>query len=190
MSFEPHKAFEEAAERHEHAAHGGGRGARWVPIAAAILAVLAAIANLVGSQRSTSAIVSKNEAILFTARASDTYNEYEARSIKQHIYEAALATGSAREPAKLAAVAKHERTAKVPVLEKARGFEEEAKLANERSERSLKSFETIEVGVTFLEVAIVLVSISALASTPFLTIVAVLASAVGIVIFLMGLGSH
>jgi hypothetical protein len=179
--FDAAKAFDEARERSER-----GRGARWVPVAAAILAVLAAMTSLVTTQRSTLALVSKNQAILLTTKASDAYNEYEARSIKQHLYEALIAAGGVRNPAKLHAIARHESSAGVPVIAKAREFEHGAEAANEQSERALHSYERLEIGVTFLEIAIVLVSISALASTRFLTIVACAATIAGIALSLIG----
>jgi len=183
--FDAGKAFEEAHERHESTRHG----ASWVPIAAAIIAVVAAISNLVGSQRSTIALSSKSEALRQTTLASDSYSYYESRSIKQHIYEALVASGTAHDPAKLSGVAEHEKTAAVPILAKARAFEHAAEVANERSERYLHSFERIEIGVTFLEISIVLISISALATTRFLTIVAASATALDVIIVLVGLFS-
>ncbi|HTA39005.1 MAG TPA: DUF4337 family protein, partial [Candidatus Acidoferrales bacterium] len=56
----------------------------------------------------------------------------------------------------------------------------------EQSELILKSYETLEIGTTFCEIAIVLVSISALASTRiFLTIGSTLA-AIGLVFLIYG----
>src|SRR5918911_1176076 len=62
---------EQAAERDE----GFGRRAA---VLVSILAAFLAIASLAGSRAST-------EAILAQARASDTYNEYQANSLKRHI---------------------------------------------------------------------------------------------------------
>jgi hypothetical protein len=182
--FDAAKTFTEAHER----AEGGDRprAPRWVPVAAAILAVLAAITGLLSTQRSTIALTTKNEAILLTTKASDAYNEYESRSIKEHLYEALIAAGGVRDPKKLHAVAEHERTAGIPVFIKAKNYEREATETNERSERALRSYEHLEVGVTFLEIAIVLVSISALVSTRLLTVVASVATVAGIVISAVG----
>jgi hypothetical protein len=181
--FDAHKAFEEAKERHEQ---GERHGASWVPIAAAILAVITAIFGGIASQNSSRAFISKNEAILETAHASDTYAEYESRSIKEHIYEAQVDAGNARDPAKELAVATHEKTEAKPLLGKARRFEAAAATANEVSERSLRRYETMEVGITFLDIAIVLVSISALVTTRALTIVAAAGALGGIVVCLYG----
>jgi len=182
--FDAAKALTEAHER-----SGDGernRAPRWVPLAAAILAVLAAIGSLATNQRQTLALTTKNQAILLTTKASDAYNEYESRSIKQHLYEALIAAGSVRNPEKLHTIALHERNAGIPVFVKAREFERSAAASNERSERALKSNELLEIGVTFLEIAIVLVSISALASTRILTVVASVATVAGIVMVVVG----
>jgi hypothetical protein len=54
--FAAHKAFE-ATERSQSEHHG----ARWVPIAAAILAVVTAAFSLLVAQRSTESLVAKND---------------------------------------------------------------------------------------------------------------------------------
>jgi hypothetical protein len=181
--FAAHKAFEEATERSQSEHHG----ARWVPIAAAILAVVTAVFSLLVAQRSTESLVAKNDAILATARASDAYNEYEARSIKQHIYDALVTAGAARDPSALRTVAAHEKAAGLPVLANARRFEKDAVTAGERSAHLLLQVMTMEVGVTFLDIAIVLVSISALVTTRVLTTVAAIGAGGGLLVCVGGL---
>lgn len=179
----PSDAFREAHERHEAATEGG---LRWVPLAAAVLAVLAAIGGFLANQRSTQALVAKNDAIVAVTRASDTYNEYESRSIKQHIYEAAIVAGRGGNVAKLHAVAAHESAAKGPVLEKARGYDEDAVRQNERSERLLHAHEILEIATTLFEIAIVLVSITALVGSRLLPIVSGGAAAIGVAVLIVG----
>jgi hypothetical protein len=181
-----HKTFEEASEIGGHGAHQAKHGAKWVPIAAAVLAVITAVFTLFTAQRSTESLVEKNEAILQTTRASDAYNEYEARSIKQHIYESLVTAGIARNPDALERVAQHERAAGKPVLAKAKLAEQSAAEANARATRLRSQFVTMEIGITLLDIAIVLVSISALVSTPALTIVAASAAAVGLLTCAVG----
>jgi hypothetical protein len=62
---------EEASERREDFG-------RQAAVVVSVLAALLAIASLAGSRAST-------EAILAQARASDTYNEYQANSLKRHV---------------------------------------------------------------------------------------------------------
>jgi len=194
--FNAHKAIEEATERHEHAehaAHGSGTKApphvRLVPIAAALLAVVAAIATLLSNKSATEALALKNEAILLRTEASDAYNFYESRSIKEHIYQAALDANPSLSPpvrAKLRDISKHEKTEKRPVLERARALEEDAKKASRRSERVLQAHEVMEGGVTLLEVAIAIVSISALTSSTFLVGFGAVAAIGGLALLLYG----
>ena len=156
----------------------GEGGPRWMPIATAIVAVLAALIGLLNSQRSTQALIQKNEEIAALAKASDTYNYYQAKAIKEELYKGLIV--SHRADPKLQAVVDHEETSKKPVLEKARDYDREADAANARSERYLRSHETLEISVTLLEVAIVILSISTLAGTVTLPVIAGLAILAGI----------
>lgn len=179
----PSEQFKEAHERHEAA---GERGPRWVPLAAAILAVLAALSGFVSNIRSTAALVAKNDAIIATTNASDTYAQYQAGRIKYYVYQAAIDAGTARDPAKLAATAASEKRKGPPLLTKAEGFVHEAEHLNRESERLLRSHEIIEIATTLFEVSIVLVSITALVGSRLLPVVAGIASALALAIFAVG----
>ena len=181
---DPAKTFEEAHERHQA---GGEHGPRWVPLVAAILAVLAAITTFVSNLRSTGALIAKNDAIVATARAADTYNEFEAGRIKYYIYQAAIDTNRGGDVAKLRATADRETKKGPPLLAKARAFDEQAAHDNERSERLLLSHEIIEVATTLFEVSIVLISITALVGSRLLPTIAGIASLAGVIIFLVWL---
>jgi Domain of unknown function (DUF4337) len=65
----------ELMENHEHAAED--KSLRPVAFAMSILAVLVAIVTLLGHRAST-------EAVLAQSRASDQWNEYQAKRIRQH----------------------------------------------------------------------------------------------------------
>ena len=185
MSATPAKAFEDAHERHAH----GHEGPRWVPIAAAVLAVLAAIATYFGNLRSTQALVEKNDSIVAITHASDTWSQYQAGRLKYYVATTALDQGvnSGGSAAKLKATAAKEAAKGPALMEKAKAFEEEAAHHNERSERLLQSHETIEVGATLFEVAIVLVSITALVGSRLLMISGGVAAVLGMAFFLIGL---
>ena len=62
-------------------------GNKLVSLAAAIIAVLAALGTLFSHHRSIAALSAKNQAILTQARATDTYNAYEAKQIRYNIYQ-------------------------------------------------------------------------------------------------------
>ncbi len=181
----PADAFKEAHERHEH----GREGPSWVPLAAAVLAVLAAVSGYFGNLRSTEALVEKNDAIVSTTKASDTWSQYQSERIKYYIAQTAIdaGTGPGAKVEGLKQNAAEEKAKAPPLMKKARAFEEEAVAHNERSERLLKQHETIEVGTTLFEVAIVLVSITVLVGSRLLPLVSGLAAALGIVFFVLGL---
>lgn len=170
----------EAAERHKEAGTS-----RWMPIAAAVAAVLAALSTMMSNQRATQSIISKNQAILSFTRASDTYNYYQAKSIKEEVYRAAMLGRGTLAAAK--AIADHERDTKAAVLSKATALEKQAEDEDALSERYVKSYETLEKGVAFLEVAVVVFSISSLVTTLALPLLAALAALVGVGFSIAGL---
>jgi hypothetical protein len=167
----------EANERNEHLS--GGRN-KLVPLAAAIIAVLAALGTLFSHHRSITALTAKNEAILTQSRASDRYNSYESKRVRYHVYSAFLAAGLPQAPAGkvyLKELADKEQASSLATFADAERLEKLSQEHEDRAEMVLKSYETLEIGTTFCEIAIVLVSISALASTrAFLTIGSILAA--------------
>jgi hypothetical protein len=155
-------------------------------MATALLALLAAVTGLLGNLRVTQANMAKSDAIIATTNAADAYNEYESRSIKEHIYEAAVAAGTTRDPKPLQQIAQHEASGKAVLLAKARALEKTAARFTERSEHILTSHEILEVGTTLFEIAIVLISVAALVGSRLLPITAAIAGAAGAVVGLYG----
>jgi len=175
-------AYSEISEAAERQKESGA--SRWMPIAAAAMAVLAALATMMSNSRATQAIISKNQAILSFTRASDTYNYYQAKSIKEEVYRATTLS-SANAAAKT--IIDHEHATKQGVLAKATALEKQAEAEDAMSERYVDSYETLEKGVAFLEVAVVVFSISSLVSGFVLPIVAAIAAVVGIGFAVSGL---
>jgi hypothetical protein len=179
--FDAHKAVEEAQERGEHAGEAKFRG---ILLLAALVAVIAAIASLLSNQHATAALQAKNEAILDQAHATDAWNFYEARSIKQHIYQAASDAASqlsATSRAQLAATAKHEGRDQGALLKQAQQYEAQVEVDNRRSEELMHRHEILEASVTFFEVSIAIVSIAGIVASRWLV-------GVGIVVALIGFG--
>lgn len=164
-------------------------GPRWVPIAAAVLAVLAAVSGYLGNRHSTQALFAKNEAIVATTHASDTFAQYQSERLKYYVSQSALDQGlnPGGNAARLRANVKREAAKGPPLLERAHRFDEQADREDARSERLLGQAETIEVGTTLFEVAIVLVSITALVGSRLLPISAGVAAVGGVLFFLLGL---
>jgi small-conductance mechanosensitive channel len=186
--FHAKDAFESAHARHEFAERGGLHAPRWVPIAAAVLALLAASTGLVANLRVTQSSAAKSDAIIFITRAADAYNEFGSRSVRQHIYEAALeGTTDPRRAAHLRSIAEHEKQEKAPLLQKARTLDERSRAATDHAEHILTSHEILSVATTLFEIAIVLVSVTALVGSRLLPIAAAIATAAGLAIALRGL---
>lgn len=167
-----------------------GGGNRLVSLAAAIIAVLAALGTLFSHHRSIAALSAKNEAILSQARATDTYNAYEAKQTRYNIYSALLASNLVRNVenrARLESVAQSEQSSSPPVLEEAKALEERAARDDERSEAILKSYEILQFATALFEIAIVFVSISALAGARLFLPLGCGISALGLVFFVIGL---
>ncbi len=185
MTERPSTSFEEAHERHEH----GREGPRWIPVAAAVLAVLAALSGYFGNVRSTSALFAKNESIVATTRASDTYSQYQAERLKYYMSQTAIDQGvnPGGNAEKLASTAKREAAKAAPLVDRAKRYERDAAHWNDRSEQLLRQHETIEVGSTLFEVAIVLVSVTALVGSRLLPITAGVAAGLGVLFFAVGL---
>src|ERR1700693_4281574 len=74
----------------EHEAHKGGLGQQ-VAIFTAVLATVAAIVSFFGGDTQNNALLYKNEAVLERAEASDQWNFYQAKSMKQNLAELAAA---------------------------------------------------------------------------------------------------
>lgn len=167
-----------------------GQSNRLVSLAAAIIAVLAALGTLFAHHRSIQALSSKNQAILTQARASDTYNAYEARQIRFNIYQALVASGlvsNGEMRARLESVATRENASAPGVLERAKALELQSQNEDKRSETILKSYEVLQFATTAFEISIVLVSISALASTRLFLPLGCALSAFGLILLITGL---
>jgi len=163
----------------------GHEGPRWIPVAAAVLAVLAALSGFVSNLRATAAVIEKNDAIVAVSRAADTWSEYEAERIKYYVYQSQIDGGNERP--KLRQTAAREAKKSPPIAARARAYEHDADEHNRASEHVLAQHETLEVATTLFEVAIVVVSISALVGSRLLHIVAAVAAAIGLAVFFAGL---
>ena len=183
--FNAGRALEEAKERSERVAEGG----ILIPIAAAIVAVLAALATLFANHNSIGGLSEKNEAILHQTKATDQYAYYEASRIKVHVYQALLGSGvvtAAQNKSSMDSTVARESGKANKILKVAREEELEATDHLQNSEFYMRAYEKFEVATTLFEVSIVLVSITALTRTRGLFYVATGATLVGLVFFGLG----
>lgn len=85
----------EHSEHAEHAAHARDPFISKVSITVAVLAVLAATAGSLETVEGGQAITESSEAVLAQDQATDAWNEYQADSLKRHMYDIAAENGLA-----------------------------------------------------------------------------------------------
>src|SRR6201996_4534142 len=93
MSHDPALEAHEHAEHAEHAAHERNPFISKVSITVAVLAVMAAAAGSLETVEGGRAITESSEAVLAQDRATDAWNEYQADSLKRHMYDIAAGNG-------------------------------------------------------------------------------------------------
>src|SRR5271170_7218159 len=89
MSHDPALEAHEHAEHAEHAAHGHDPFIARVSLTVAGLAVRAAAAGRLETVEGGRAITQSSEAVLAQDKATDSWYEYQADSLKRHMYELA-----------------------------------------------------------------------------------------------------
>jgi len=86
MTHDPALEAHEHREHAEHAAHEHDPFIARVSITVAVLAVLAATVGSLETVEAGGAITAASEAVLSQDKATDAWNEYQADSLKKHIY--------------------------------------------------------------------------------------------------------
>jgi|SRR5579884_223692 len=162
-------------------------GEKLVPVLAAVIAVLAALATLFAHHSSISGLALKNEAILYQTKAADQYNYFESKRIKvqldQALIDAGIVANGTSGRRNIDSRMRTENSQADAILVKARGLEQQADENIRYSERFIVSYENFQVAATLFEVSIVLVSITALMRTRVFLFVAGGATVVGLGFF-------
>jgi len=96
MTHDPALEAHEHTEHAEHAAHEHDPFISRVSITIAVLAVLAAGVGSLETIEAGGAITAASEAVLSQDRATDAWNEYQADSLKKHLYGLAADAGGAQ----------------------------------------------------------------------------------------------
>jgi hypothetical protein len=161
MTHDPALEAHEHAEHAEHAAHEHDPFISRVSITIAVLAVLAAGVGSLETIEAGGAIVASSEAVLSQDKATDVWGEYQADSLKKHIYGIAADAGGPK-------AAKYQDTAKEQVTKQAevkkQALEDEAErdklLAVSRMHEHRHHWLTaaatlLEIGIAICTVAII-----------------------------------
>ena len=146
----------------EHEAQKGGLGQR-IAIFTAVLATVGAVVSFLGGHTQNEALYYKNEAVLKKTQASNQWNYYQAKSMKQNLAE--FAAGLANDPAKAEkyqAEAKRYAEEKKEIQGAAEKLEKESAAFSARAEKALHPHEMLAISMTLLQIAIALASITVL----------------------------
>jgi hypothetical protein len=149
---------QEQAEHAEHAAHARDPFISKVSITVAILAVMAATAGSLETVEGGKAITESSEAVLAQDQATDAWNEYQADSLKRHMYDIAAETGLAHYRSDSAAErgAQDKARAKAEEAQKERDERVAASARHEARHHWLTGAATmIEIGIALSTVAII-----------------------------------
>jgi hypothetical protein len=161
----------------------------YLALSTAIIAVFAAVASLESGANSNDAILEKNDAVLNQSRASDQWALYQAKVIR-----AAVAGGESEFAAstnpnlaqKFRDEVTHLKAEQAPLEAKARALENDVEAHNARAERLLERHHRFAISVTLFQIAVALCAIAALVRRKRLWLVALGASACGLVLFVAG----
>jgi ABC-type multidrug transport system fused ATPase/permease subunit len=164
----------------EHEAQKGGLGQR-IAIFTAILATVGAIVSYYGGHTQNEALYYKNEAVLKKAEASNQWNYYQAKSMKQNLAEfaAGLSTDAAKVEA-YKAEAKRYAGEKADIMKEAKRLDAESDAFNKKAEGSLHPHEKLAMSMTLLQIAIALASITVLTKKEWLLGGAAIAALAGV----------
>jgi hypothetical protein len=171
------------------------RGEKFIPVLTAIIAVFAALATLFSNHSSVTGLQARTQAGILTTKAADQYNYYESKRIKIEVNQAFIASGLVANPSTRKRmqdrIVQEDAQARNVVLKKAQSEETESEAQLEKAERSMRSYENFEVSATLFEVAIVIVSITALmrGAKPLIA-TGIAASLIGLGFFIGGLLMH
>jgi hypothetical protein len=151
----------EHAEHAEHAAHEKNPFISHVSITVAVLAVMAATAGSLETVEGGRAITGSSEAVLAQDKATDSWNEYQADSLKRHMYEIASVAGSAKADEYAKEISK-DRDSQDKARDKAQDSEKErdarlreSAMHEERHHWLTGSATLIEIGIALSTVAII-----------------------------------
>jgi hypothetical protein len=183
MSDSPLEEMEahEHAEHAEHAAEENSPLISQVTMTIAVMAVIAAVGASLETTEGDKTIVAKNEAVLQQNRATDAWNEYEAKSLKKNIY-ALAADQAGPKAADYAKVAAQNAADQKTIQVQARGFEKTRDQLGEQAEAHEKRHGRLTIASTLLHMAIAIATLAIILRQrwPWLTAIALTLAGMGI----------
>lgn len=161
MSHDPALDAHEHTEHAEHAAHERDPFISRVSITVAILAVMAATAGSLETVEAGRAITRSSEAVLAQDKATDRWNEFQANSLKRHMYTIAQVSGGPKADSYAKEISK-DRDSQDKARDKAQDAEAErdalqkqSAIHEERHHWLTGAATMIEIGIALSTVAII-----------------------------------
>jgi Domain of unknown function (DUF4337) len=146
----------------EHQAEHGDPFAGRIAVMTAIFATIGALFGYMGGATQNAALMSKNDAAIRRAEASDQWNFYQAKSNKQNLAElgATLTTGEQQQ--RYLAEAARYKNEKDGIMPEAKKLEDAATIAEQESEASMHLHHRWAQAMTLIQIAIAMAAITIL----------------------------
>jgi hypothetical protein len=149
----------EHAEHAEHAAHEGGLRAAIIPLSIAVMAVAAGVLGILEGTASASAIIARSDAAIHRNEATDIWSQFQAESLKKHIYGIAAGQGGPNSES-LKAQADKYAAAEKTLQDQAKAKEKETEDQIALSEKAIERHHRLSYATGAVQLAIALASIS------------------------------
>jgi hypothetical protein len=159
MTNDPALEAHEHREHAEHAAHEKDSFVTRVSITVAVLAVLAAAAGSLETVEAGGAITASSEAVLAQDKATDAWNEYQADSLKKHVYGIAAGAGGPH-AAEYQATAKEQTGKQAEIKTRAQEDESERDKLMAESRGHEQRHHRLTIAATLLEIAIAICTVA------------------------------
>jgi hypothetical protein len=189
MSHDPALDAHEHAEHAEHAAHARDPFISRVSITVAVLAVMAAGAGSLETVEGGRAITQSSEAVLAQDKATDSWNEYQADSLKRHMYEIASVAGGPKAAAYAKEIGK-DREGQDKARDKAQEAEKDRDTRLRESEVHEQRHHWLTGAATLIEIGIALSTVAIITSRRTFWFSAMGLGAVGAALFAVAYIAH
>lgn len=178
--YSPKEALEHVERAHELLEHSEHAALRFVPLLAAILAIFAGLSSLYAGRLGERALTLKNEAVLHEVTASDLWSEYQAESLKSHLYAINAESRPGTAGAAMRATAAKYKAEQAPLRNEATRNEAERDRALVESTTVETRKAGFDVSLALFEISIVLTSIAAMIKRPWLFVLAAAGGVAGL----------
>ena len=171
----------------EHVAqHGGDHFTSRVAVLTAVLSTIGAIFGYLGGHSQNAALLYKNEAAIQKTAASNQWNYYQAKSNKQNLAELSITLTSGETRDKYTQEVERYKKEKQEIKADAEKLESAAKEADQKSDREMHVHERWALATTLLQIGIAMAAITLLTRKRWMLFGVYGASALGLVVGVMG----